>query len=286
MEHVVHTGKPPSLAQFLSPAAMLRSLWAHRELIWQLAKRDVEGRYRTARLGLLWAILTPLILLGIYTFVFAVVFQFKWDMNNANESRGQFALTMFCGMLLYNLFAEVVTRAPGMIVANPNYVKKVVFPLEVFIVSALISGLINLLIGCGVWLVGWGLVERSMPEWTMLLLPVVLLPTCLVTLGLSWVLASVGVFVRDVGHAVTLAVQVLFFATPIFYSIEKVPERYRPVLQINPLTHAVEDMRRILMRGEMPDWPWWGATLAGALIFAVCGYAFFMKSKRAFADVV
>ncbi len=292
MEQVVRSSAAHPLRAYLNPVAMLRGLWSHRELIWQLAKRDIEGRYRAARLGLLWAILTPLCLLAIYTFVFAVVFQFRWsDDPNVHESRGEFALTMFCGMLLYSLFAEVVNRAPVMIISNPNYVKKVVFPLESFVVSGLVSALINMMIGYGVWMAGWLAIERCLPPWTIVWMPVVILPVCLVTTGLSWVLASIGVFIRDVGHAVGLATQVLFFATPIFYSLQRVPERWRCVLELNPLTHAVEDMRRVMMwdgagAAPQPEWSWWIATMAASTVIALLGYAFFMKSKRAFADVI
>jgi len=290
MEQVVRTSKVQPLRAFLNPIAMLRGLWGQRELIWQLARRDIEGRYRTARLGLLWAILTPLCLLAIYTFVFAVVFKFRWS-DDPGETRGQFALTMFCGMLLYGLFSEVVNRAPYMIAGNPNYVKKVVFPLEVFVVSGLASALINMLIGYEVWLIGWLLIEQRVPPWTVVWMPVVLLPVCLTTAGVSWVLASIGVFLRDVGHAVGLATQVLFFATPIFYSLQRVPQPWRRALEINPLTHAIEDMRRIMMWKGMgaapqPEWAWLVGMTAVSAIFALVGYAFFMKSKRAFADVL
>ncbi len=285
IEHAVHSSKPRPLATFLNPVTMMRNLWSHRELTWQLAKRDIEGRYRTSRLGLLWAVLTPLCLLAIYTFVFTVVLSIRWG-DDPGETRGEFALTLFCGMLLYGWFAEVVNRAPTMIAGNPNYVKKVVFPLEVLIVSALISGLINMLIGYGAWLVGWGLIARTWLDLSAVYFPVVLVPVCLTTLGVSWVLASVGVFVRDVGHAVALATQMLFFVTPIFYSIDRIPERFRWPLAINPLAHAIEDVRRVLMRGEPPDWYWWAGATAGSAVLAVLGYAFFMKSKRAFADVV
>ena len=291
MEQAVRSSEVKPLWAFLSPAAMLRGLWGHRELIWQLTKRDIEGRYRAARLGLLWAVLTPLCLLAIYTFVFAVVFQFRWS-DDPGETRGQFALTMLCGMLLYGLFSEVVNRAPYMIVFNPNYVKKVVFPLEVFVVSGLASALINMLIGYGVWLIGWLLIEHRLPPWTLVWMPVVLLPVCLTTAGVSWILASIGVFVRDVGHAVLLATQMLFFATPIFYSLQRVKQpSFRRVLEINPLTHAIEDMRRIMMwtgsgPAPHPEWSWWLGTMAVSAVVALLGYAFFMKSKRAFADVI
>ncbi len=285
VEPIVRSGEGVSLTSLLNPAAMVRNLWSHRELVVQLARRDILGRYRAARLGLLWSVLTPLILLTIYTFVFTMVFHFRWN-EQLPESRGEFALTMFCGMLLFNLFGEMVTRAPQMIVVNPNYVKKVVFPLEVFVVSGLMSATINMLIGYGVWFIGWGAIKMQLPHITALWFPVVLIPALLTTAGLSWVLASLGVFVRDVGHAAVMAVQVLFFATPIFYSIERVPQPYRRLLELNPLTHAIEDVRRVLMWGESPGWRWWFASTAASAMLALLGYAFFMKSKRAFADVI
>ncbi len=194
-------------------------------------------------------------------------------------------------LVLFGLFSEVVNRAPYMIVGNPNYVKKVVFPLEVFVLSGLGSALINMLIGYGAWLIGWVLIERCLPPWTIVWMPVVLLPVCLTTAGVSWALASIGVFVRDVGHAVSLATQVLFFATPIFYSLQRVPQPWRRVLEVNPLTHAIEDLRRIMMwkgggPAPQPEWAWWIAITAVSAVLALLGYAFFMKSKRAFADVI
>lgn len=269
---------------YLNPVVMMRNLWRQRELIVQLAKRDIQGRYRATHLGLLWSVITPLLLLVIYTFVFAVVFQSRWS-DAAPESKAEFALTMFCGMLLFNLFSEVVNRAPAMIVSNPNYVKKVVFPLEIFVVAGLLSALFNLLVGFVVWGAGMFLLMHT-PPWTVVWLPAVILPVCLVTAGISWFLASLGVFMRDIGHFVILATQVLFFITPIFYSIQRVQPPFRRILEINPLSHSVEDARRVMIRGLAPDWVWWAPTLAAAALLAWAGYAFFMKSKRAFADVV
>lgn len=284
-QSVVHSGAGRPFLSYLNPLAMLRNLYAHRELTWQLAKRDVQIRYREAQLGLLWAVLSPLILLCIYTFVFSIVFAARWG-DDPNESRGQFALTLFCGMLLFNLFGEVAQRSPYMVVSNPNYVKKVVFPLEVFPVSGLLSAMINMLIGYAVWLIGWGMIQRTLPPWTIIWFPLVLAPVCLTTLGVSWFLASLGVFLRDVSHAVVLGVQVLFFASPVFYSMERVKQPFRLVLEVNPLSHAIEDVRRILMHGQPPDWGWWIGSTAASVVLAVLGYTFFMKSKRAFADVL
>lgn len=274
----------PGLWGLLNPVGMVRNLWGHRHLALQLARRDIVGRYRAAQLGMVWSVLTPLILLGIYTFIFAVVFKAKWG-RTASESRAEFALTMFCGMLVFNLFGEVVTRAPMMVVSYPNYVKKVVFPLETFVVSGLLTALFNMLVGFAVWLAGTVLLI-GLPPMTAVWLPLVLVPICLLTCGVGWVLASLGVFIRDVGHVVVLAVQVLFFMTPIFYRIEAVPAAYQRFLRINPLAHVVEDARRVLMWGSPPDWRWWLPSVAASAVLALLGYAFFMKSKRAFSDVI
>lgn len=282
---VVRSCVAPSLASYLNPLAMAASLWRSRELIWQLAKREVAERYRASRLGLLWSALTPLLMLAVYTFAFAIVFKARWG-DDPSESRAEFALAMFCGLLLFNLFAEVVNRAPGMVVGRPNYVKRAVFPLETMVVAGLISSLVNMLIGYGVWLVGWILLAGAPPHATALWFPVVLVPVCLATLGVGWFLASLGVFLRDVGHAVQVAVSMLFFLTPIFYSLQRVPQPYRRLLELNPLTHALEDVRRVLMWGQAPDWGWWAFSTAVGLLLAVLGYAFFMKSRRAFADVL
>lgn len=273
------------LRAFLNPIAAARSLLRHSDLTWQLAQRDLAARYRAARLGLLWAALTPLLLLAIYTFVFSVVFAARWG-RSAAETRGEFALALFCGLMVYGVFSEVMIRAPGLIVGNPNYVKKLVFPLEVFVPAALLAALVNLLINLGVWLVGWALIMRCWPPATGLWAPLVLLPVCLTTLGLGWLAASLGVFLRDLGHAVLLLVQMLFFLTPIFYEADKVPPPYNYLLQVNPLTHSVQDFRGALMWGDAPDWPWLAAATAASLVLAQFGYAFFMKSKRAFADVL
>lgn len=281
----IRTPAAPSFWGFLNPIVTARNLWSHRDLVWQLARRDVAMRYRATHLGLLWSVLTPLIQLAVYTFLFAIVFKIRWG-SDTGESRGIYALAMFSGMLVYNVFSEVMTRAPGLVVGNPNYVKKLVFPLEVFVPSALIGALINMVISLAVWLAGWVLITRTWPHLTMVWLPIAVIPVLFTTVGLSWGIASLGVFVRDLSHAVQLFVWILFFMTPIFYRVDSVPYPYRAILEVNPLSHAIEDVRNALMHGMHPDWPWLGAATLGSLLLAQLGYAFFMKSKRAFADVL
>lgn len=282
----VRSPAPSGLARGLNPLLALRNLWAHRDLAWQLAQREVAARYRASQLGLLWAVLTPLVQLAIYSTVFIVVFQTRWTGEHANETRGEFALAMFCGMLVYNIFAESVNRAPGLVVSHPNYVKKLVFPLEVLPVAALLTALTTFSIGLGVWLIGWLLLTQSAPPATILLLPLLLPPVCLLTLGVSWMLASLGVFLRDIGHVVTLAVQLLFFMTPIFYPADRLKPPFRIVLDINPLAHAIEMIRGAMMWGSLPSPVVLLIAWGGSLLVAQLGYAFFVKSKRAFADVL
>lgn len=296
MQRVIRSGAGVPIADLLNPVRAVSNLWAQRNLMIQMAGREVAGRYRSSLLGMFWAVITPLLLLVIYTFVFSVVLKARWG-QNASEP-GDFAITMFCGMLVFNLFAESVNRAPTLIVSNPNLVKKVVFPLEILVPSTLLSAGFTLLVGVGVWLVGWLLVMHSVPSWTIVWLPVVLLPVALLTLGISWILASLGVFARDIGHIVTLVTQVLFFTTPVFFRPDVLKEPFRTVINLNPLTHAVEDARRVMMGDYYwrllgqdggpthPTWGTWAVNVLASGVVALLGYAFFAKSKRAFGDVI
>lgn len=298
MQRVVHSGVGLRVQQLLNPLAMLRELWRNRALTIQMAGREIAGRYRASMLGMLWAVVTPLILLALYTFVFSVVLKSRWG-TSATEAPGDFAITMFCGMLVFNVFSEVLNRSPFLVVSNQNLVKKVVFPLEVLVPATLLAALFTLAVGLLVWLGGWFFVTKQLPPLTFLWLPVVLLPVVLVSLGIGWVLAALGVFLRDIGHVMNLVTNVLFFTTPIFFRLENVKaEPFRTIIQLNPLTHAVEDARRVMMgdyywsllgvaaASPHPDWVTWTPTFIASLAIAVCGYAFFAKSKRAFSDVL
>lgn len=273
-----------SILQHLNPLALVLNLWQHRDLITQFAVREVQGRYRGSFLGLVWSFASPLLMLGTYTLVFGVIFRSRWRGSNP-ENLSEFALIIFSGLIAFNLFSECIGRAAGLIVAVPNYVKKVVFPLEVLAVSALGSALFHFLISLVVLLAGMLLSLGRLPL-TLVLLPLVALPLLFLTLGLTWFLSGLGVFVRDFQHVVALALQILFFSTPIFYSLEVVPEPLRTMLQLNPLTPAVESFRRVILWGTMPEWTELGVLGLASIAVLVLGYAWFMKTKRAFADVI
>jgi lipopolysaccharide transport system permease protein len=222
-------------------------------------------------------------MLAVYTFVFSVVFKARW--GGAEEGRTQFALVLFAGLIVHALFAEVLNRAPGLIIVNVNYVKRVVFPLEVLPVIALGSALFHALVSVGVLLVAFLLVNGYL-HWTVVLLPLVLLPLMILTLGLAWMLASVGVFVRDIGQSIGLLTMLLLFMSPVFFPISALPPRFQPWMMLNPLTFIIEQAREVLIWGRWPNLI--GLLCYGfvALAVAWAGFFWFQKTRKGFADVV
>lgn len=203
---------------------MVASLWRNRNLIAALTRREVIGRYRGSVLGMLWSFFNPVFMLIVYTFVFSVVFKARW--NARSDLKTEFALVLFAGLIVFNLFAECINRAPSLILSNVNYVKKVVFPLEVLPWVAMGSILFHTLVSLAVWLVSY-FILFGVPHATVLLLPLVLLPLIFFVMGLSWFLASLGVYLRDVGQFIGIVTTVLMFLSPIFYPITALPEKYR-----------------------------------------------------------
>ncbi|UOB07489.1 ABC transporter permease [[Acidovorax] ebreus] len=266
-----------------SPIEMFASLWRNRELIKASAKREVLGRYRGSFLGLLWSFFNPLFMLAVYTFFFSVIFQARW--GGGSGSKTEFALVLFAGLLVFNLFAECINRAPGLILSNPNYVKKVVFPLEILPFVGLLSALFHTLISLGVWLIAYA-IFFGIPHLTVLYLPLVLLPFCLFIMGLSWALASFGVFLRDVSQFIGLLTTALMFLSPIFYPASAFPEDYRYILYLNPLTAVVEQTRDVLFWGKTPDFFMLGIYWIVTMGIAWLGFAWFQKTRKGFADVL
>ena len=273
----------PHAAKSISLFTLYQSLKTNRNLIYSLVKREVVGRYRGSVMGLLWSFFNPVLMLAVYTFVFSMVFKARWV--GGSESKTEFALVLFAGLMVFNLFSECVNRAPSLILGNVNYVKKVVFPLEILPVVALGSAAFHLLVSLIVWLIFY-LVFFGVPQATILLLPLVLLPFVLMTLGLSWLLASLGVYLRDVSQIIGLVTTVLMFLSPIFYPIVALPEQYRPFMQISPLTFVVEQARDVMIWGNTMDWRLWAFYLLLSSLIAWLGFAWFQKTRKGFADVL
>lgn len=266
-----------------SPREMVASLWRNRNLINASVKREVLGRYRGSALGILWSFFNPLFMLAVYTIVFSVVFKARW--GGGSDSKAEFALVLFAGLMMFNLFAECINRAPGLILSNVNYVKKVVYPLEVLPAITLLSAMFHALISLCVWLLAYCLFF-GVPHATVLLLPFIIFPFVMFIMGLSWILASLGVYLRDVSQIIGVITSVLMFMSPIFYPASALPENYRHLIYLNPLTPVIEMTRDVLYWAQIPNLQllviYWLATSFIAWI----GFAWFQKTRKGFADVL
>ena len=275
----------PHAKQPSSPLALCKSLWCNRQLIVQMTKREVVGRYKGSAMGLAWSFFNPVFMLVVYTFVFSEIFKSRWGGVGGDDSKTQFAVLLFVGMIVLGLFSEVVNRAPTLILSNVNYVKKVVFPLEILPIIAMGAALFHSLISLCVLLAAFALFNGYV-QWTAVFTPLVLLPLVIITMGLAWILSAIGVFLRDVGQTIGIITTVLMFLSPVFYPVTAVPERFRPFMMANPLTFIIEQSREVLVWGHTPDWQGLGIYTLGATLIAWAGFALFQKTRKGFADVL
>jgi lipopolysaccharide transport system permease protein len=273
----------PHLTPSAGPLSLAASLWKNRSLISQMTKREVIGRYRGSVMGLAWSFFNPILMLAVYTFVFSEIFKSRWV--GVDTGKGGFAILLFVGMIVHGLFAECANRAPSLVMSNSNYVKKVVFPLEILPVITLGSALFHSCISLLVLLIAQLLIVGSL-SWSALLFPLILVPLILATLGISWLLASLGVYLRDVGHVITVLTTVLLFLSPVLYPVAALPAAYQPWLKLNPLTYIIEESRSVLLFGHLPDWSSLGIAIAVGALIAVVGFWFFQKTRKGFADVI
>lgn len=235
-------------------------------------------------MGMLWSFFNPVFMLAVYTFVFSVVFQARWGVEH-NGSKAEFALIMFAGMLVFNLFAECINRAPALILGNTSYVKKIVFPLEILPWVSFGSACFHAFISFCVWLL-FSLFILGLPKPPILLLPLLLIPLAFLVMGFSWLLASLGVYLRDVSQIVGIITTTLMFLTPIFYSTAAIPETYRPLVYLSPLTFFVEQARDMLIFGKWPAWGPLALVTAASAVIAWLGFCWFQKTRKGFADVL
>jgi lipopolysaccharide transport system permease protein len=276
----------PHATQPTSLLALLRSLIRNRQLISQMTKREVVGRYKGSVMGLLWSFLNPIFMLVVYTFFFSVVFKARWGVvAGVEESKVQFAVVLFVGMIVHGLFADVLNRAPTLITSNVNYVKKVVFPLEILPVVSLTAALFHSLVSLMVLLIAFVIFNHYL-HWTVILAPLVLLPLVIISLGFAWMLAALGVFLRDVGQTIGIFTTVMMFMSPVFFPISAMPEQYRPLIMANPLTFIIEQAREVLIWGHTPDWSGVGIYTLVATTIAWLGFLWFQKTRKGFADVL
>jgi lipopolysaccharide transport system permease protein len=252
------------------------------DLIWPLARRMTLARYRGSALGLVWAVLTPAVMIAVFTFLFAGVFGARFTEGG---TPWDYALYLFCGLLPWTAFSDTLQQAAGVVVAHANLVKRVVFPLEALPVAQALAALAAQLFGTIALLLATLVIRRELHA-TVLWLPLLLVPQLLLTLGGAWLVASLGVFIRDTAQVLGLVLMAWLYLTPIIYPETVVPARFRPALELNPFTSLVRSYRRILLEGTQPDWAGLTYTAALALAAFLLGYWWFARTRKNFADVI
>ncbi|MBE6356567.1 MAG: ABC transporter permease [Lentisphaerae bacterium] len=267
--------------------APLKYVYDHRSLTGNLIKRRFSQMYRSSMMGKLWSIIHPLFMLLIYAYVFRIVFEVRWDMENANETDSMFAITMFTGMIFFNVFAEALNSSANVMAGNVNFVKKTIFPLELLPITqslgAAITGVIcfALVVVARVIFDGFGIFS-----WSMLLFPLLFILFLFFVSGICLFVASLGVYFRDTQFVCGIILQMLFFTTPIFYPVERVPEEYHWVLDSNPLSLYVSVGRKLLLNGAVPGADSWLLIVLISVLVWQCGWTWFTTTKKGFADVL
>lgn len=279
----------PTLGEFLHTVTGQQRFFAmdllrHAALLRALVKRDFTARYKGSFAGFAWSLIVPLTMLALYTLVFRVAFQVRWP-TNGDVSNADFAAILFSGMIVFNFFAEVLNRAPILVTSNPNYVKKVVFPLEILPWVSVFSALIHFAISFAI-LMGFLLFTGVYPGAGALLVPVIMIPLILKVAGLAWIFASLGVYFRDLAQGVSIIANGALFLAPIFYPTENLPAAFQGLISWNPITLPILQVRDVLMWGNMISWTDWGLSLIAGLLMAQIGFWWFQKTKDGFADVL
>jgi len=272
---------PPSIWSLA--LAPFSALTRYRSITFELAKRDVLGRYRGSSFGLLWSLISPFLMLSVYTFAFGFVMKAKWPQVAGGEHH--FSIILFIGLIIHGVFSECLTRAPSLVTGNPSFVKRVVFPLEILpwppVYSALFHAGMNLLV-----FILLRLIMEGTFDWTIVLIPVVLVPLVTITLGVSWIFAALGVYLRDISQITGVLSTAMLFISSAMIPVQQLPAPYQTLFRLNPLTFLIDQARAVALWGQMPDWIGLGAYSLGGLVLMYVGYGWFMATKKGFADVL
>jgi len=266
--------------RLLSPFS---ALLEHRSLTLELAKRDILGRYRGASFGLLWSLISPFLMLGVYTFGFGVVMKSHWPQTK--DANTPFAVILFVALIVHGFFAECLNRSPGLITSQPNFVKRVIFPLDILPWSMILSALFHAMMNIVAFIILRLILEGTI-TWTIIYLPLVLLPLMLLTLGIAWLLAALGVYLRDIGQVTSVLATAMLFMSSAMYPLSALPERYRFYFKLNPITFIIDQAREVALWGNAPNWSGLALYAIGGLIVAYVGHAWFNATRKGFGDVL
>ena len=272
-----------TLAELLLPWNIMGRLRAQSALLKQFTQREIEKQYKGTLLGLFWSFFTPLLMLAVYAVIFGFIFQGSY--GHAGESKMQFVLGLFCGMLVWNFIASSIATAPMLIVQNASFVTKVIFPLEILTIAIIASNLVHAAIGF-IPLLLLLLISQGMIPISGLSLFLIFIPVVFYCLGLSWIISALGVFLRDIAAMMPAVITILMFLSAIFFPIAAIPAIWRWVAMLNPAAVLISMAREALVFGQWIDWKMYGVQLILSLIVMMMGYVFFMKVKSAFADVL
>lgn len=263
----------------------LIELVKNRTLIYQMTKRDIMSRYKGSVMGMGWSFFTPLLMLAIYTFVFSVVFKAKWGVSGDGDNKASFAVILFAGMIVFNIFAECFNRSVTLITSNANYVNKIVFPLSILPITILLSSLFHALISLVILIVASSILMHQF-HMTILLLPLVWMPYFMALVGMMLILSSVGVYLRDLAQMTGVLTTVFMFTSPLFFPRSALPESLQPILMLNPLAYFIEVTRDVIIWGRAPELLSSVISYAASSIVLLLGYYCFEKLKKGFADVI
>lgn len=260
-------------------AALLRN----KSLIWELSKREVLGRYRGASFGLAWSVFSPFLMLGVYAFAFGTVMKSRWPQQAGGDH--SYAVILFVGLIIHGFFAECLVRAPSLIVNNPNFVKRVVFPLDILPWPMMFSAVFHALVSALVLALLMLALEHHLPS-TFLILPLIFIPLMLLSMGVSWFLAAVGVYFRDISQVMPVVATAMLFLSSAIIPVSILSPHLQKLFYLNPLTFFINEARAVVLMDEWPAWGGLGLATLGGLLVAWLGHAWFMATRRGFADVL
>ncbi len=257
----------------------------NREVLQQLILRDIYGRYKGSFLGIFWTAVNPLLMLSVYTLVFSQIFRAKWGGSSGGDSPITFALNLFAGLIVFNIFSECASKSPTLITSNPNFVKKVIFPIHTLGGMVTGSALIHGAMSATILMIAKLIIDGNVSN-TMIAIPVVWLPLIFGCLGLSWILSWIGAVIKDTPQVVNAGVSMMMFLSPIFYPSSILPDKLQWLAKINPLATVIEDTRSVFISGVMPSASKLIIEILISLLWCQLCFNILRKSQKSLADIL